>query len=527
MKRLLIVLFALATATVFAQQSAEDVARRQFENGRDLARQGKYPEAMKDFRAVADTFSATSVADNALLEMARYYLDIAGDLTEASSAVDNLLKKYPTSDSAPDAYVLQGRLALARSHQPADLEQALVNFERVPRLHPASDAVPRALQLAGQTLWYWRRFDDALSALGRVEVEYATDPAAADAYLTAGKVETSLGDPISAMEEMQQVRNRWPNTPKAAEALGHISLLNRLYVRAKNGPAFALATDAAGPTKIENVTAMALTGKGAIYYATDQGFGPAVPLDAPKPPSAVKPHGMTVDSLKNLVVIDGGVLKPMTGDKTVAFFLPRTNGTQQPLIKIQGVIQLSNGDWIVSDEDEKGLYKFSRDGKYTGIYSPSKISKLAVNAIDEVAAVDKDQKSIVIFDAAGKTLTKIPLKSVTPAYDLQDVQDLTYDEFGHLYVLDRGQIAVFSPYTPPSAASAAGARAGAPAPAPATPPGRGAAAAPSGMSYHLVTLFAEPEKSTTGFHKATAFAVDDGGAIYVYDENAKRILVYR
>ena len=47
------------------------------------------------------------------------------------------------------------------------------------------------------------------------------------------------------------------------------------------------------------------------------------------------------------------------------------------------------------------------------------------------------------------------------------------------------------------------------------------------MSYRLVTLFAEPKTSTTGFHKATAFAVDDSGAIYLYDENAKRILVYR
>jgi outer membrane protein assembly factor BamD (BamD/ComL family) len=525
MKRLVFVLFALATATTFGQSqsssSDEDVARRQLESGRSFARQGNYTQAMSDFRAVADTHPTSSVADNALLEMARYYLDIAGDLTEANTAVDTLLKKYPTSDSAPYAYVIAGRLALARSHQPTDLENAVAQFDRVPRLFPASDAVPRALELSGQSLWYWRRFDDALSALGRVEVEYATDPAAADAYLTAGKVQVSLGDPISAMEEMQQVRNRWPNTPKAAEALGHISLLNRLYVRAKSGPAFVLSTDAAGPTKLENVMALTLTKSGAIYYATDQGVGPAVPLDAPKPPAAVKPRGMTVDSGGNLVIVDGGVLKPMTGTKTTAFFLPRSNGVQQPLVKLQGIIQLSNGDWIVSDEDEKGLFKFSRDGKYTGIYSPSKISKLAVNAIDEVAAVDKDQKSIVIFDASGKTLTKIPLKSTTPAYELQDVQDLTYDVFGHLYVLDRAQIAVFSPYTAPAAAGARGAA------APAPPPAAGRGAAPAGMTYRLVTLFAEPEKSTTGFHKATAFAVDDSGAIFVYDDNAKRILVYR
>ena len=46
-------------------------------------------------------------------------------------AVDAIVKKYATSDSAPEAYVLAGRLALARSHQGADLDSALANFERV------------------------------------------------------------------------------------------------------------------------------------------------------------------------------------------------------------------------------------------------------------------------------------------------------------------------------------------------------------------------------------------------------------
>ena len=62
-----------------APGSDEDVARRQLESGRSFARQGNYTEALKDFRAVADTHAATSVADDALLEIARYYLDVAGD----------------------------------------------------------------------------------------------------------------------------------------------------------------------------------------------------------------------------------------------------------------------------------------------------------------------------------------------------------------------------------------------------------------------------------------------------------------
>ena len=81
------------------------------------------------------------------------------DEVAATGAVDTIVKKYATSDSAPEAYVLAGRLALGRSHQGADIDAALANFERVFRLFPTSPAVPRALALAGETMWYARRPD--------------------------------------------------------------------------------------------------------------------------------------------------------------------------------------------------------------------------------------------------------------------------------------------------------------------------------------------------------------------------------
>src|ERR1700733_10128404 len=181
----LVVSAAPAGSWVRAQTSAsdEDVARRQLESGRAFLRQKDYAEALKDFRAVAETHASSSVADDALLEIARYYFDVAGDMAQAAAAVDAILKKYATSNSAPDAYLMAGRLALAHGHQPADLDGALANFERVFRLFPTADCVPQALQWAGETLWYARRPEDALADLGRVEAEYPTTAAAAAAYL--------------------------------------------------------------------------------------------------------------------------------------------------------------------------------------------------------------------------------------------------------------------------------------------------------------------------------------------------------
>ena len=143
----LLILGLVAAGSVgLAQQAAanEEVARRQLESGRAFARQGNYTEALKDFRAVAETFATTSFADDALLEIARYYLDVEGNAAQAAEAVDQILRMYSTSDSAPDAYVMSGRLALARSRQGDDLKAAIANFDRVIRLFPNSGAVARS-----------------------------------------------------------------------------------------------------------------------------------------------------------------------------------------------------------------------------------------------------------------------------------------------------------------------------------------------------------------------------------------------
>lgn len=492
---------AASTLVAGAQGTDEDVARRQLDSGRSFARQGNYPEALKDFRAVADTHPNTSVADDALLEIARYYLDIAGNSTDAGTAVDTILKKYPTSDSAPSAYVIAGRLALARSHQPADLEAAMANFERVPRLFPASEAVASALVYGARADWYRGHLDDALAALERVEVDYRNDPAAPLAYLDAARVLVSMGDPASAMEALQHVRNRWPTSPEASRALAQLSLLYRIYVKAPAGKAYALSADTAGPPKLENGLDVVVTGRNAVYWASEQGLGVAAPSDAERPPSAVKPRGITIDREGNLIVVDAGDLRPVKGS-AVSLAAPKGSNDIAPLQKITAAVQLSNGDWVVMDDDQRSILRFKPTGEYISAFSTPKVSRLAISPLDEVAGLDRDNKCVDIFDATGKQTGKIPFKGAN--YDLQNPEDLKYDSFGHLYVLDRTTIAVFTPY-------------------PATPDAK--VPTDRGAAFRLVTAFVDA--AATGFKKATAFAVDASGTIFLYDDRAQRLMVYR
>jgi TolA-binding protein len=494
-----------AVVTLGASQAAEEIARRQLESGRQFARQGKYKEALIDFRAVAETHAGTSVADNALLEIARYYLDIEGDQREAQTAVDLILRKYATSDSAPDAHVLMGRLALARGHSLTEVDTALASFDRVLTLFPSSDAVPRALVLSGETLWLAGRPDDALQKLGTVQVDYSSHESAADAYLAAGQVLLSLGDPILAMEEMQQARNRFPSSPAAAMALSRIALLHRLYVRAKAGPAYAAAPDPVGPPRLENVVALAITPRQSVYYAAERSVAVATPATGEKPLTVQKPRGLAVDTNGHVYVHDGATLRAFAAANTLALQRPRAESAPEPLEEIEGIAQLSTGEWLASDPGSRTIYKFSRAGDFGGAWTQAKVTRLAINGVDQVAAIDRDQKAIVFFNAAGKITDRLPLKGT--GYVFENPVDLTYDAFGHFYILDRESVGVFSPY--PAAK-------GAPAPA------------AGGPKYRLVTLYQDlVEKSPSSFRRATAFAVDQAGALYLADDRAQKIRVYR
>ena len=166
----------LANGFVAAGQSQspspEVMATRQFESGRAFAREGSFEEALKDFQAVVDMYTETSTADNALLEIARYYLDVASAPVRAQGLLENLLEKYPLSDAAPEAQILVGRVAMTQGGGAQDFDKALASFQRVPRLFPDADVVPQALYYAAEVFRFLHRDQEALEGYRRVVVEH-------------------------------------------------------------------------------------------------------------------------------------------------------------------------------------------------------------------------------------------------------------------------------------------------------------------------------------------------------------------
>lgn len=490
-----LVALSLVVGTTLAAQSGEDLPRRQLASGMTFMNGQRYTEALKDFQAIIDSFPKSQVADNALLQIAMYQLDIAHDLAATQSAVDQLLKTYPDTDSAPMAYVLGGRVSMFTGRSASEVDAAVASFERVERLFPGSDAVPAAGFYAGEALRLVRRYEDALDRYRRVAASYPSSPWAARANLAAGYCLVLADRAPAALPEVQRVRQMMPQSLEAQTALSINSILYRLHVRAPATPAFAFSGRFIGDERANfgDVVGIRVDGFSRILL----GHGKGIALFDMKGTlsstvTANKPSAFFLDESNRVVFAREGSLHTERVASTALTVPQVAPKPPKPLEDIPSVVALSTGHRIVVDKKEKTVLRYSPEGRYLGPFVPSiNTERLAVNALDDVAMIDRDAKAINILDRDGKLLSRILAKG--PNYQLDEPVDLAYDRLGYLYVLDRGKASVLV----------------------------------FGPRNRLITTFTIAEKAPGAFTRARALGVDGAGRLYIFDERAKRIQVYQ
>jgi TolA-binding protein len=487
----------LCAAAAGAQDTAtEEFARRQYDSGLAFLRDQKFAEALKDFQAVVDQYPASRVADAALLRIAEYQLDVAGDIPAAQSAVDTLQKKYPTTESGPMALVLAGRITVTKSRAPADVESALASYERVPRLFPGSDAVPASIFYAAEALRITNRDAEAVLRYRQVSTDYPQSPWTPRALLGEARCLVVTGKAQRAMELLQRVRQRFPGTPEAATAVAWNTILYRLYLRAPAQPAyvFAPARAIAGATgKLKDVQALAVAPSGTLYAASR---GSILLFDAAGRPApglpAADARAILFDRAGRPVIVfkDGLAL---AGGGPVALIVPKSDGSPRTVEDIYSGVLTSGGDLLVTDRSPKNIARFSSGGRFLSPFAPAYAQRLAIDAADRVVALDQDGNGITLMEHDGRLRGKIPGKG--QGYQFDKPVDLAVDALGHIYVLDRNAAAVFvfSPADQPK----------------------------------LLAVFAIPSKSPGTFKKAVCFALDTAGRLFIYDDDAERIQVYQ
>jgi outer membrane protein assembly factor BamD (BamD/ComL family) len=476
---------------LFAQSNVEEQARRQLESGREFYRAGRYAEAVKDFQTVAEGYPTSKVADDALLAVAEYQLEIVRDPIAARTTADTLIKKYATADSAPMGYVITGRATLEIDQSPAGLDSALASFDRVPRLFPKSDAVASALYYGAEVDRRADRAERALDRLQRLAVEFPRSVWAARSGLLESRLLVGVGQPKEAARALQRVIRRFPSSDEAATARAWNTILYRVHLRGAEAPPYsASGASIAGPGgRLRDVEAIGLAPDGKLGVATRSGIlvldeKGAIIRQAP----SSEPRQLQFDAQNRLTIIQRSVvLRESEKGMQRVTLTAATSGGPRLLQDISAGALLSTGELVVADRDLRAAYRFTASGQYLAACGSGRITRLALSQMDRLAALDSDTRGITLSDRSGKVMARIPAKGT--GYELAAPTDLAFDVFEHLYVLDRTHVVIFAP------------------------------------DGRLLATFTPDVAS--GFRSGAALALDPAARLYIYDEPTGRVLIYQ
>jgi TolA-binding protein len=485
-----LVLLALAALplTAAGQEGPDEQARRLLEDGRAYRVQGKLKQALDNFNIVVTSFPSTDSVGYALLEIGRYRMEVDGDVEKARASFEEVTKQHARSDAAPGGYYYLGLLTLRRATTPAEIDDALANFTRVATLYPRSEWVPRALGASARAHRRAGRFPEAADIDRRVSLEFPASDAAAEAQFEIGQVLALQGQPRVAMEEFQQVRNRFPQSPWAQPALERTTALYRLFGGARPAfvldPAFALT----GGDILKDVRALAVAPGGTLWVASEKSRS-AVPFDGSGKPGpslgAEDPRALSITPAGEVVLAGRGGVR--LGPKDLRSFTTppeKAGAVAKPVEKVLAAAVTTGGFTLVSDEDREAILRYDANGQYLGAFPDAvkrRVSRILVDGEGAIVTLDREEKTVRVWHESGRALVVIG-----PA-GLKRPSDVAVDAFRNIYVADEELgILVFNPQGQP-----------------------------------LATI------SSPELRRAKAITLDATGAVLVYDERSERVLRYR
>lgn len=485
-------LLALLPAVVVAQQApnTEELARRWLQSGLRFLGEGKAAEGLEDLRRVTETYPDSAVADDALLEVARYQLDVAMDAAAARAAVDALLTRYASAETAPMGFVLAGRIGVATAETTEAIDQALANFERARTLAPKGPSVPAALVHAGDAQRIARRTPEALALYRQVAGEYPRSASAAQAWLGAAAAHAESGRGTEALDALSSLQSLFPGTREADTARDWAAVLYRLYLRPAGSPFVAGARTIAGTAgRLDDVVALGIAPDGGLTVlqrdAAIEFDRDGKSRDSQRVPDARalarRPGG-------TLIVASRSALHARTGP-AVPLTVRRSAADSKMLDDVRAVAVGRTGQLLVADGGTRTISRFTAEGGYVAPFATVDATRVAVNGVGLVAALERGGRGVVVLDAAGRPQGRLGAAGSRVA--LREAVDLAWDALGHLYVLDReaGAVIVVNQALEPIATYAPGAR--------------------------------DPS-----LRRATAFALDAAGRLFVYDDRTKVVRVH-
>jgi outer membrane protein assembly factor BamD (BamD/ComL family) len=495
-KRFWTVIIAVCCAKLAsAQGPPSDLARQHLESGIQFYEQERYKQALNDFQIIVTSMSNTEYADDALLRIGRYYLEVEQDFDKAKESFDGVLRGYPTGDAAPGAYYYLGETLFRGDRTGRAIDDALANYQRV-FLYPGNPWIPAALNATGKALERQGKFQEAVDAYFQVIVDYPKSDWSADAQLGVGRSFVRSGQPLEAMAQFQEVRNGHPDSPEAESALDWLTLLYRFYGAPMMGQSITYHRDpsfkAVLKDDFKDVKALRVSSSG--IHLLERGRKRVVTFDYNGQFAGSKgvgdPYGLFVDARNELVIANEKGVN--VGDHPRVFTVPAEDGPEQ-LEKIRWAACDRLGEIFVYDDDEKKVLRYDPGGQLLGAFpdsTPRKIRTIEIDGAGNIIFLD-DDRNVSVYTPEGQLVSRIQTKR--GQLNMDKATDIATDPAGYLYILDEDEasIAVFD------------------------------------ASFQLVAQLKSPSLGQGTLEKPTFLDVDASGDLYVYDEDEKAIIRLR
>jgi hypothetical protein len=379
-----------------------------------------------------------------------------------------------------------------RAGTQGELDDALAQFDRLRTLYPRSDWVPKAFYAAGLAHRKAGRIAEAVDYERRSSLEYPTSDAAPAAQFQIGHCLALLGEYRQAMEEYQQVRNRFPESEWSARALDRITALYRLY----GGGAPVFAPDPSfslgGGDILKDVRAILMTPTRTLWIASEK-VKSVIPFDLEhdgkigSSVNAEEPRSLSMSPKGELLVAAKLAVKIGPKD-TKTFAVPSDKpGVPEQLEAITAALMTQDGSLLIADEKKARVYRYDSQLQFKGAFPDAKerkVTRMLLDGEGGVVFLDRDEKSVRVYDETGRLLRSVGGKG---ASELRRPVDVTVDPARNFYVVDEESgVLILSP-----------------------------------QGKLLATLAGE------ALRRPKAIALDPAGAVLVYDDKAEKVLRFK
>lgn len=476
-------------------QPADDPAKGHFKNAMDLMKEGKTQQALEDLKTIVSSFAQHELADDALLQLGIYYLNQEKDPDQALTYFQQIKTTYASTNSAPGAYYYLGEIFLSKRNAKA-LDDAYADFERVIHVYPSSSWVDSSLVGAGTALKLRGEFDKAYEEFAKVKVRFADSPLAPEAQFEMGICAMYSESYLEAVYDFQTLIDQFPDSRFAASARQLNTIIYRLYVAPQTDRRLYQVDNSFNLNlhDLDDPTGMMFDSSGNLYLS-DKGKKIVYEFDSTgkvlNSLTMASPNSVFLDNRDMLYVANENSVVTQTRE-AISFTLTK-EGKAELLEEIKSAAVNPFGDYFVVSGKAPGIQVYDQKG--TTIISPGftkterEFSKVLTNAKNQVYALDKQRKTMLLFSPDGTVV--FPLGPQGKNYQFEKIDDFAIDRANHIYLLTKNPrgVLIFSP---------AGA---------------------------LLKFIASDKKGgSLVFEDAKLIAVGPSGSIYILDKDQKRIL---